>query len=275
MHLFRIGLLTVCLLALGVAGAAAEDKTLLMATTTSTADTGLLDALVPLYKEKTGVEIKFTAVGTGQALKLGENCDADVVMVHAPAAEKEFQEKGFGVDRTEVFYNDFVVIGPAADPAGIKGKTVAEALKTIMDKQAVFISRGDDSGTHKAEQKLWKTAGVDIPEKASWYVSAGQGMGKTIQMADERGGYTLADRGSYIKYEDSKKGAPGLVVIVEGDKALFNQYSVMPVNPTHCPKAKHELAEAFRTWMVTKEAQDFVGSFALLGKPLFTPNATP
>lgn len=273
MQLLHRAFVAACLVLLLATPALAEEKSLLMATTTSTANTGLLDMLVPLYQEKTGVEIKFTAVGTGQALKLGESCDVDVVMVHAPGAEKKFLEAGYGVDRTEVFYNDFVIIGPEADPADVKGMKVAEALQAIHEKGALFASRGDDSGTHKAEKRLWESAGLAAPEGKDWYLSAGQGMSKTLLLADERGAYILADRGTFIKYEDSKKGAPGLVVLVEGDDILFNQYSVMPVSPEHCPNVKHDLAEAFRQWMTTPEAQKAVGDFTLLGKPLFIPNA--
>lgn len=253
--------------------ASAEDKVLMMATTTSTDDTGLLNVLGPKFKADTGIELRWTATGTGKALEMGRNCDVDVLLVHAPAAEKKLVEEGYGIDRTEVMYNDFVILGPKADPAKVKGKTVAEALKEIAAKKAVFVSRGDDSGTHKAEKALWKGAGMELPDKDPWYVSAGQGMIAAINVAAEKNGYVLADRGTFIKYEADQKGNPPLVVLVDGDKVLFNQYSVIPVNPARCPKVKHDLAEKFRAWMASAKIQKEIAGFTLLGKQLFTPNA--
>ena len=262
--------LVACLLP---ASSLAEDKILLMATTTSTDDTGLLDYLAPKFKEATGIELKWTATGTGKALKLGENCDVDVLMVHAPAAEQKFVADGFGVDRREIMYNDFVIIGPAADPAGIKGKSVKEALAMLKAKQVIFTSRGDNSGTHQTELALWKAANLAVPEKESWYVQTGQGMITTINIAAERSGYTMTDRGTYIKYEDNLKGNPPLKILVEGDAPLLNQYSVMAVNPKHCAKAQYELARQFTEWITGKQAQQLIKDFKLLGKQLFTPNA--
>jgi len=190
--------LVICFLPVG---SPAEEKLLMMATTTSTDNTGLLDYLAPKFKEATGIELKWTATGTGKALRLGKNCDVDILMVHAPAAEKKFVCDGFGVDRREIMYNDFVIIGPAADQAGIKGKSIKDALQTIKAKQAVFVSRGDDSGTHKKELSLWRAADLPVPEKENWYVQTGQGMLATINIAAERNGYTMTDRGTYIKYE--------------------------------------------------------------------------
>lgn len=268
----RIGALLA--LSFFLAGTAhAEDKQLLMATTTSTEDTGLLDYLAPLVTKATGIEVKWVATGTGKALKLGESCDADVLLVHAPAAEKKFVADGFGVNRREIMYNDFVVIGPTADPAGIKGQDVCAALKTVLDKKAVFVSRGDDSGTHKMEQSLWKDCSLQLPDKESWYLQAGQGMMPTITMAAERGGYTLTDRGTYIKYEADQQGKPPLAIVLEGDKKLLNQYSVIEVNPEKCPKAKNDLARQYGDWLASKEGQTAIGAFQLLGKQLFTPNA--
>ncbi len=252
----------------------AADKELLLATTTSTEDTGLLDYLAPMVTKATGITVKWVATGTGKALKLGENCDADVLLVHAPAAEKKFVDAGFGINRREIMYNDFVVIGPQEDPAGIKGQDVCTALKTILDKQATFVSRGDDSGTHKMELSLWKDCSLQAPDKQSWYLQAGQGMMPTITMAAERSGYTLTDRGTYIKYEADQQGKPPLTIALEGDKKLLNQYSVIEVNPAHCPKAKNDLARQYGDWMVSQEGQDAIASFQLLGKQLFTPNAT-
>lgn len=271
-HWKRIG--TILFFSLFLAGnSQAADKQLMMATTTSTEDTGLLDYLAPMVTKATGIEVKWVGTGTGKALKLGEDCNADVLLVHAPAAEKKFVEAGFGINRREVMYNDFVVIGPNADPAGIKGKDVCTALKTILEKKSPFVSRGDDSGTHKMELSLWKDCALQAPDKESWYLQAGQGMMPTITMAAERSGYTLADRGTYIKFEADHQGKPPLAIILEGDKKLLNQYSVIEVNPQKCPNAKNELARQYGDWMVSKEGQAAIGGFLLLNKQLFTPNA--
>jgi tungstate transport system substrate-binding protein len=262
--------LTVCLLPVS---SSAEEKTLMMATTTSTDNTGLLDYLAPKFKEATGIELKWTATGTGKALKLGQNCDVDILMVHAPPAEKKFVADGFGTDRREIMYNDFVIIGPASDPAGIKGKSIKDAFAMLKDKKAVFTSRGDNSGTHKKELSLWKAANLPVPDKESWYVQTGQGMLATINIAAERNGYTMTDRGTYIKYESNMKGNPPLKILVEGDAVLLNQYSVIAINPKHCAKAKYDTAEQFIKWITGAEAQQLIKDFKLLGKPLFTPNA--
>jgi tungstate transport system substrate-binding protein len=258
---------------LGPASSLAQEKVLMMATTTSTDNTGLLDYLAPKFKETTGIELKWTATGTGKALKLGENCDVDILMVHAPPAEEKFVADGFGVDRREIMYNDFVIIGPADDPAGIKGKSVQEALTMLESKQAIFTSRGDNSGTHQKELSLWKAAGLPVPEKQNWYVQTGQGMLATINIAAERQGYTMTDRGTYIKYEDNLKGNPPLKILVEGDAPLLNQYSVIAVNPKHCPKVKYDTAEQFINWIAGPGGQQLIKDFKLMGKPLFTPNA--
>lgn len=248
--------------------------TLMMATTTSTANTGLLDDLiVPMFMKDTGIEIKFTAVGTGKALKMAENCDVDVVLVHAPGAEKKYMDKGVLVDRKELMYNDFVIIGPASDPAAVKGLSVTDALTAIAAQKAVFASRGDNSGTNKKEISLWKSAGMEVPEKQEWYVQTGQGMISTINIANEKNGYTMTDRGTYIKYADTKGGNPPLKVLVEGDKVLFNQYSALAVNPKHCPDTQYELAKKYIDWMASPETQKAIGEFKLLGKKLFIPNA--
>jgi len=252
---------------------AGEEKQLLMATTTSTENTGLLDKLGPKFEEATGIQLKWTATGTGKALKLGENCDVDVLLVHAPKDEVLFVEKGFGTDRREIMYNDFVIIGPETDPAGIKGKTLKESLEAVKQKGAIFVSRGDDSGTHKKELSLWKEARIPVPEKENWYVQTGQGMLATINIAAERNGYTMTDRGTYIKYEDNMKGNPPLKILIEGEKGLLNQYSVIAVNPKHCPNAKYPLAMKFINWISGPEGQKFIKEFNILGKPLFTPNA--
>jgi tungstate transport system substrate-binding protein len=258
---------------LAVAGSAHAQQTLMMATTTSTDDTGLLDYLAPEFTRDSGIELKWTATGTGKALKLGENCDVDVLLVHAPPAEQKFVADGFGINRRQVMYNDFVIIGPAADPAAIKGQSVKEALSAIREKAAVFTSRGDKSGTHQQELALWRDAGGPIPEKEPWYVQTGQGMLNTINVAAERNGYTMTDRGTYIKYEANHQGNPPLKILVEGDQILLNQYSVITVNPTRCANAKVDLADAFAQWMAGERGQKLIGDFKLLDKQLFTPNA--
>jgi tungstate transport system substrate-binding protein len=256
-------------------GQAAEtgDK-LLMATTTSTDSTGLLDYLMPSFTAESGINIRWVSTGTGKALKLGENCDVDVLLVHAPQAEQDFVNKGFGIDRREIMYNDFVLIGPPEDPAGSKGKRVAEALSAIGSSGNVFVSRGDNSGTSKKERTLWKLADVTIPEQEPWYRQSGQGMLATINVAGEMKGYTLTDRGTYIKYESVADSRPALVILVEGDDVLLNQYSIIPVNPKQCTNVHYDNAKALSAWMTGAEAQRLIGEFKLLGKQLFTPNAT-
>jgi len=252
--------------------AQAAEKQLLMATTTSTDNTGLLDNLAPKFTAATGIELKWVSTGTGKALKLGENCDADVLLVHAPAAEKEYVKAGFGINRREVMYNDFVIIGPANDPAGIKGEKVTDALQTINEKMAVFVSRGDNSGTHKKELSLWESVSLH-PEKEGWYIQTGQGMLATIGIAAERNGYTLTDRGTFIKYEADNNGNPPLHILVEGDAPLLNQYSVLEVNPKRCSQVKNDPAKQWSDWLASSEGQKAVGDFRLMGKQLFTPNA--
>jgi tungstate transport system substrate-binding protein len=249
------------------------DRVLKMATTTSTDNTGLLDYIAPIFEDRTGVELQWVAVGTGKALVLGKNCDVDILLVHAPDAEKKFVEEEYGIDRREVMYNDFVFIGPTSDSAGIKGKSVKEALETIVSKKALFASRGDNSGTHKKEMSLWKNAGLSIPDKTSWYIQTGQGMLNTINIAAERDAYTMTDRGTYIKYESNWKGNPPLVILVEGDSSLRNQYSLITVNPARCKKVRYDLAQQFTRWLTCSKNQRLIGRFELMGKQLFTPNA--
>ena len=252
---------------------AGDKKILKLATTTSTDNTGLLDYLAPEFQKNAGIELKWIATGTGKALKLGENCDVDILMVHAPAAEKQFVDNGFGADRHKIMYNDFVIIGPENDPAKIKGRDINETLHILKTRQATFVSRGDNSGTHKKELSLWKAAELLIPEKEVWYVQTGQGMLASINIAAERNGYTMADRGTYIKYEDNFKGNPPLKILVEGDEVLLNQYSVIAVNPRHCSNVQYDLAMQFIKWITGVETQDKINAFKLLGKSLFTPNA--
>jgi len=264
-------LLLTSLIPAGFAGA--QEQILLMATTTSTEDTGLLNVLAPEFKKATGIDLRWTATGTGKALKLGEDCNVDVLMVHAPDAEKKFVDAGFGLNRKEIMVNDFIIIGPAADPAGIKGKRVKDALQAIQTQKAIFVSRGDKSGTHMMELDLWKVSGGPVPEKEAWYAQAGQGMMATITIAAEKNGYTLADRGTYIKYENNLGGNPPLKILVEGDQTLLNQYSVIAVNPAKCQKAQVELATKFSNWIAGPEGQRVIKEFKVMGKPLFTPNA--
>jgi tungstate transport system substrate-binding protein len=251
----------------------ASDKSLMMATTTSTDNTGLLEYLIPHFEQETGIALKWTATGTGKALKLGQNCDVDVLLVHAPPAEKAYIEKGYGKDRREVMYNDFVIVGPQSDPAGIKGKSISKALAAVKSHTAPFMSRGDDSGTNKKEKLLWKTAGIPLPDKEEWYVQTGQGMLSTITVAQEKKGYTMTDRGTYIKYQDSQGGNAPLKILVERDKILLNQYSVLTLDPANCPKAKYDLALKFSDWMASRSAQKLIGDFRLLDQKLFIPNA--
>jgi tungstate transport system substrate-binding protein len=249
------------------------EKVLMMATTTSTDNTGLLDYLAPAFTKATGIDLRWTAVGTGKALKMGENCDVDVLLVHAPGAEKKFVDAGFGTKRRELMYNDFVIIGPASDPAGIKGLSIGKAMTGIQKSKALFVSRGDNSGTNKKEILLWKNAGMAVPDKDPWYIQTGQGMLATIQIAEQRNGYTMTDRGTYIKYSQNSGGNPLLKVIVDGDAILLNQYSAIAINTGNCPNAKFDLAMAFSDWMAGSETQQLIKDFRLLGQRLFTPNA--
>jgi tungstate transport system substrate-binding protein len=265
-------LILALLLALCCAGTALAAETILVGTTTSTADTGLLDALVPKILKDTGLEMRWIAVGTGKALEHGKNCDVDILMVHAPGAEKKFIGEGHGVSRMEFMFNDFVLVGPAKDPAKVKGKTAADALGAIAGAKALFASRGDDSGTHKMEQGLWKASGLAQPDKESWYIGVGQGMLVTLRLAAERGAYTLTDRGTWISFEAKDHGKSGLVILSEGDKVLRNQYSIILL-PPKCGKIKHEAARKLQAWFLSKAGQQAIADFKLEGKSLFTPNA--
>ncbi|MCK5541592.1 MAG: substrate-binding domain-containing protein [Desulfobacterales bacterium] len=267
-----IGIATIFLMIMAIS-VQAKSKELMMATTTSTDNTGLLDYLIPHFEKETGISLKWTSTGTGKALKLGQNCDVDVLLVHAPPAEKIFIANGYGKERREVMYNDFVIIGPENDPADIKGKNISEALKMIKSKKVVFISRGDDSGTNKKEKLLWKNAGISQPDKEKWYVQTGQGMLASISVAEQRDGYTMTDRGTYIKYQSQKGGNATLKVLVEGDSILLNQYSVLTLDPKNCPNAKYDLALKFSGWMASPNAQNLIKDFRLIGKKLFIPNA--
>ena len=249
----------------------AQDKSIVVASTTSTQDSGLFEYLLPLFTKKTGITVKVVAQGTGQALDTGRRGDADVVFVHAKSAEEKFLAEGQGVKRFPVMYNDFVLIGPKSDPAGVKGmKDVGRAFTTIKDKQASFISRGDKSGTHIAELALWKASGIDIEkDKGAWYKSIGQGMGAALNTAQAGNGYVLSDRGTWIHFKN--KG--DLAILVEGDKRMFNQYGVMLVNPAKHPTVKKELGQAFIDYLVSPEGQKDIANYKIDGEQLFYPNA--
>jgi tungstate transport system substrate-binding protein len=254
------------------ATAVAQDKSILVASTTSTQDSGLFGHLLPLFKSKTGIDVRVVAQGTGQAIDTGRRGDADVVFVHARAAEEKFLAEGFGVKRYPVMYNDFVLAGPQRDPAGIKGsKDIVAALNTLKDKAVPFISRGDKSGTHQAELKLWSIAGVDIAkDKSPWYREIGQGMGAALNSASASNAYVLADRATWLSFKN--KG--DLVIAVEGDKRLFNQYGVILVNPVKHPSVKKELGQQFIDWLVSAEGQRAIADYKVNGEQLFYPNAS-
>jgi len=248
----------------------AEDRSIVVASTTSTQDSGLFGYLLPIFKAKTGIEVKVIAQGTGQALDTARRGDADVVFVHAKAQEEKFLAEGFGVQRFDVMYNDFVLIGPKRDPAGVKGKDIAAALKAIQAKSAPFVSRGDRSGTHSAELALWKQAGIDIAgSKGPWYREIGQGMGAALNTASAMNGYVLSDRGTWISF----KNRGDLEIAVEGDKRLFNQYGVMLVNPAKYPTVKKEPGQTFVDWLVSPEGQAAIASYKIDGQQLFFPDA--
>jgi len=256
--------------------ARAQEKSIVVASTTSTQDSGLFGHILPLFKQKTGIDVKVIAQGTGQALDTARRGDADVVFVHARSAEQKFLDEGFGVKRYPVMYNDFVLIGPKSDPAGIKGgKDIVTALNTIKAKAAPFISRGDRSGTHVAELNLWKLAGIDIArEKESkqlgpWYRDIGQGMGAALNTASASNAYVLSDRGTWLSF----KNRGDLGIAVEGDKRLFNQYGVMLVNPAKHATVKKDLGQQFIDWLISPEGQKAVADYKINGEQLFYPNA--
>ena len=269
--LARRSLLALVAIALLAPAALAQEKSIVIASTTSTQDSGLFGHILPLFKAKTGIDVRVIAVGTGQALDTARRGDADVVFVHAKSAEEKFLAEGFGVKRYPVMYNDFILIGPKNDPAGIKGmKDIVTALKTLKDKSATFISRGDKSGTHIAEINLWKLAGVDIAaEKGPWYKEIGQGMGAALNAAAASDAYVLSDRGTWLSFKN--KG--DLIIAVEGDKRLFNQYGVMLVNPRKYPHVKKELGQQFIDWLISPEGQREIADYKINGEQLFYPNA--
>ena len=254
-----------------IVDAQAQTKFITVASTTSTEQSGLFSYILPIFKTKTGIEVRVIAQGTGQALKTGERGDADVVFVHDTAAEEKFVAASFGIDRREVMYNDFVVVGPKTDPAGIRNvKDVSAGLKKIAANKSPFASRGDDSGTHKAELRLWKAADIDVKAASGkWYREAGSGMGETLNTAAGLNAYTLTDRGTWLSF----KNRGDLAVLLEGDQRLFNQYGVMLVNPAKHPHIKKAMGRAFIDWITSGEGQKTIADFKIDGEQLFFPNA--
>ncbi len=257
-----------------VATTAAEGRFFTLASTTSTEQSGLFGSVVPAFEEKTGIDVRVVAVGTGQALKLGENGDADVLLVHDRAGEDRFVADGFGVDRRDVMYNDFLVVGPAADPAGIKGaRDVTAALAKIAGGKAPFASRGDDSGTHRLELRLWEAAGLDVTAAGGggWYRETGSGMGPTLNTAAGMGAYAIADRATWAAF----KNRQDLIVLVEGDRRLHNSYGSILVNPARHPHVKADLARVWHEWLTSAEGQRAIAAFRPGGEQVFFPSAKP
>ena len=271
-HLVWLALTLAGLASIPVARAA-DEKFITVASTTSTENSGLFTHLLPAFTQATGIEVRVVAVGTGQALAIGHRGDADVVFVHDRTAELEFVAAGDGVGRREVMYNDFVVVGPAADPAGIAGlRDAVAAFKKIAAAKATFLSRGDRSGTNEEELRLWAEAGVDLKDAGSgWYRDTGSGMGATLNTAVAIGAYTLADRGTWLSF----KNRADLKILVEGDKRLFNQYGVMLVNPERHPTVKREWGQGFIDWLTSPTGQQTIGQYKINGEPLFFPNYKP
>ncbi len=258
-------------LALVMGTAIAQDKFITVASTTSTEQSGLFGYLLPLFEKDTGIKVRVVALGTGQALDLARRGDADVVFVHDQAAEEKFLAEGFGVKRFPVMYNDFVIVGPKSDPAKVGGsKDVLDSLRKIAASQSTFVSRGDKSGTHAAELRYWKDAGVDLEaKKGPWYKDTGSGMGPTLNTASAMNGYALTDRGTWLSF----KNRGDLVVLVEGDKRLFNQYGVMLVNPAKHPQVKKDLGQQFIDWVISPKGQQAIAGYKIGGDQLFFPNA--
>ena len=265
-----LGVVTLLLIS-GTTRVRAQQKTIILATTTSTQDTGLLDVLIPIFEKKAGYFVKTIAVGSGQAMTMGQKGEADVLLVHSPAAEKKFVSEGYGINRRLVMHNDYIIVGPSEDTAKIKGlKSSSESFKKIASAKALFLSRGDNSGTHAKGKDIWKAAGIN-PEGEKWYQQTGLGMGQTLNVAAEKKGYTLADRGTCLALKKNL----GLDILVEGDAILLNIYHVIEVNPAKWPKVNAAGAKAFADFMVSKETQDIVKTFGVekFGSPLFFPDA--
>jgi tungstate transport system substrate-binding protein len=262
-------LLTLAMAALPLS-ALAQDKTIVMASTTSTEQSGLFAHLLPAFKKASGIDVRVVAQGTGQALDMGRRGDADILFVHDKVAEEKFVADGFGIERKPVMYNDFVIVGPKNDPAGIKGKDVVEALKTLAASNAAFISRGDKSGTHAAELRFWKAAGIDDPAQAmKGYKACGCGMGPALNIAASSSAYLMTDRGTWLSFKNRAE----LGILVEGDKRLFNQYGVIVVNPAKHPHVKKAEAQAFADWVVSPAGQASIAAYKVNGEQLFFPNA--
>ena len=286
---------TIIIICVLMEGALAKEKVLKMSTTTSTRASGLLDVLLPPFEQDTGIRVKVFAKGTGAAIRDGIDGNVDVIFVHARARETKFIQDGYGTKRYAIMHNDFIILGPSNDPAGIKGmKEASAALKKIAAGKVLFISRGDDSGTHTMEQTLWRATGLALdvatstivkkgkkstvdflhPQRSEkWYLSIGQGMGRTITFADEKRAYTLADRGTYIKYRYGRAAGLDLEIMCEGDHLLSNPYGVIPVNPARHPHVRYDLAQQFAKWLVSARAQALISNYRLLGKQLFYPDA--
>lgn len=271
---FRNGMLSAIVLAAALmpaTAALAQDKSIIVQSTTSTANSGLYNYLLPMFKEKSGITVNVVAVGTGQAIKNARNCDGDVLLVHAKPAEEKFVAEGYGTKRSDLMYNDFVIVGPPADPAVVTGmKQGPASLKKIAEAKAPFASRGDDSGTHKKEKALWKAAGVD-PSSGSgeWYRETGSGMGATLNAGVGMGAYVMTDRATWISFKN--KG--DFKILVEGDKELFNQYGVIPVAKEKCPSVKADLAQSFADWLLSPEGQEAIAAYKVQDQQLFFPNA--
>ena len=266
-----LGIAVLLLLITGVTSIQAQPKTIILATTTSTQDSGLLDVLLPIFEKKTGYFVKTIAVGSGQAMAMGQKGEADVLLVHSPTAEKKFVAEGFGINRRLIMHNDYIIVGPPGDPAKVKGlKPTSEAFKKIASEKALFLSRGDNSGTHSKEREVWKAAAIN-PEGEKWYQQTGLGMGQTLSVTAEKKGYTLADRGTYLALKKNL----GLDILVEGDAILLNIYHAIEVNPAKWPKANAAGAKAFADFMVSKETQEIIKTFGVdkFGSPLFFPHA--
>jgi len=258
-----------CLAVLSIA-ACAQDRSIVMASTTSTEQSGLFAHLLPAFAKATGIDVKVVAVGTGQALDMGRRGDADVLFVHDTAAEEKLVAEGFGLKRSDVMYNDFILVGPAVDPAGVKGNDIVAALKKTADSNASFISRGDNSGTHAAERRYWKAAGIDpVAKMGERYKQCGCGMGPALNIASSIDAYVLADRGTWLSF----KNRGHLGILVQGDKRLFNQYGVIVVNPAKHLHVKKELAQAFADWVLSRDGQNTIASYKIGGEQLFFPNA--
>ncbi len=292
---FMVGLNLVCYAMIGFAGA--DEQVLTMSTTTSTQASGLLDVLLPEFKADTGISVKVIAKGTGAAIRDGMDGNVDLIFVHARAREEQFVQEGYGTRRYPIMHNDFVILGPASDPAGVRGNgDVVDVLKRIAAKGQAFVSRGDDSGTHTKEQALWKASGLSLASETrtivkkgqnrditfvhprdlgSSYLSIGQGMGKTLTFAEEKQAYTLCDRGTFIKYKFGRQPALDLDVLCEGDPRLANPYGVIPVNPVKFPHVKHDLADRMAQWLTSSRGQSLIARYRLEGQQLFYPDALP